>query len=291
MKNRYFNNIILLIILLIICIYLIPRDGFSNYDLSKVIWSYWHSDDMPEQIRQIQENNKRKLIGWNIVIVTKTNKYNYIDKVDDKYGDSLILSHAHYADWVRLYLLKKYGGVWMDASIIINNAQYLNHLWNESVMQKYELTGFNLSALEDNSVEQPVIENWFIMAPKGSEIIALWFEEFEKALDMGFLQYKNNSISNGIKYQNIFRDGYFDVYLTQHGCLQVVLQKRINRKPKIFYKNALDTMLKIQGDCGWKQDCFKEKILDKSYSKKIPFIKLRSDERVGLDLTSYFKDY
>ena len=291
MKNKYFNNIILLIILLIICIYLIPRDGFSNYDLSKVIWSYWHSDDMPEQIRQIQENNKRKLIGWNIVIVTKTNKYNYIDKVDDKYADSLLLSHAHYADWVRLYLLKKYGGVWMDASIIINNPQYLNYLWNESVMQKYELTGFNLSALEDNSVEDPVIENWFIMAPKGSEIISLWFEEFEKALDMGFLQYKNNSISNGIKYQNIFRDGYFDVYLTQHGCLQVVLQKRINRKPKIFYKNAMDTMFKIQGDCGWKQDCFKEKILDKSYSKKIPFIKLRSDERVNLDLTTYFKDY
>lgn len=290
MKNRILNSIILLIVLLIICIYLIPKEGFSNYDLSKVIWSYWHSDDMPEQIRQIQQNNKRKLMGWNIVIVTKSNKYKFIEKADDKYANWYTLSHAHYADWMRLYLLKKYGGVWMDASIIINSAKHLNHLWNESVIHNYELTGFNLNALEDKSTEHPVIENWFIMAPRGSEIISLWFEEFEKALDMGFLQYKNNSIKNGVKYQNIFKNGYFDIYLTQHGCLQVVLQKRINRKPRIFYENAVNTMLKIQGECNWKQDCFKEKMLDKSYSKKIPFIKLRSDERVGLDLTSYFKE-
>ena len=255
------NIIILIIILLLICILNFKREinteQFMNYDLPKVNWCYWHSDDMPEQIRQIQENNKRKLIGWTIVIVTNTNKYKYIDKKDDKYGKSLFFSYAHYADWIRLYLLKKYGGLWMDISIIINDPKQIDHLWNISVMNNYELTGFNLNALENDTTELPVIENSFIMAPKNSEIISLWFEEFEKAWDMGFLNYKNESIKNGIKYQNIFRENDTgDVYLTQHGCLQVVLQKRLNREPRIYYKDSMETMYKIQGECGWKKPCF-----------------------------------
>ena len=299
MKKKLLNTLLLIIVLLVISIFIIPRENFTvtspgalvqfmNYELPKIIWCYWHSDDMPEQIRQIQENNKRKLIGWTIVIVTNSTKQKYVGN-DDRKIIKKKLSPEYYSDWLRLYLLKKYGGTWMDISIIINNENQFNNLWSESIMNKYELVGFNGSHLERDTIEHPVIENWFIMAPKNSEIISLWFEEYEKAIEMGFLEYKNQSIKNGIDYQNIFSDEPSQVYLTQDGCLQVVLQKRLGRKANIYYQNAMETMFKVQSNCSWDKKCLQEKLNNNLYSKITPYIKLTGADRKDLDLRNYFQ--
>jgi hypothetical protein len=58
----------------------------------------------------------------------------------------------------------------------------------------------------------------------------------------------------------------------------------------MYIQSGLDSMYKIQSECGWDHNCLKNKINDKSYSKKIPYIKLRGDDRKGLDLTNYFKN-
>ena len=49
-------------------------------------------------------------------------------------------------------------------------------------------------------------------------------------------------------------------------------------------------MFKIQWGCDWNLDCLNEKINNKTYSKKIPYIKLRGNDRKDLDLTKYFED-
>jgi len=291
MKYRKINILIILIIIILFIILYNNQyqiDSFENsYDLPKIIWCYWDSDNIPEQIKQIQNNNKRKLIDWDIVIIRNSTKQKYIGD-DDRKITGKKLSPEHYSDWLRLYLLKKYGGVWMDISIIINNQKQFNNLWSESIMNKYELVGFNGPHLEKDSIEDPVIENWFIMAPKNSEIILLWFEEYEKAIKIGFLKYKNESIKNGIDYQNIFGD-YDSIYLTQHGCLQVVLQKRLGRKANIYYQNGMKTMFRVQHECSWDKKCLQEKLSNNLYSKITPYIKLTGGDRKDLDLTKYFQ--
>lgn len=275
-------SIILLIITLLLS-YLSKESFQNNYDLPKIIWSYWHSDSLPEPVKSIYENNKKKLDGWNYILVTESNKKEYLgnDDINEK------LSNEHYSDWIRLYLLKKYGGVWMDIGIIVNDT--IDDLWNKSIIKKSELTVFNIPRLEDDTSDMPIIENWFIMAPKGSEIILLWYEEYNKAIKKGFKEYKLEQIKNGVNFQKIFGDNEDEVYLTQHGCLQVVLQKRINRTPNMVIQNSYDSMYKIQVDCDWDIKCIHEKLNDISYSKKIPYIKLRGDQRKNLDLTNFFK--
>jgi len=293
MHYKYILLLLILLVILVLCLYL-NNESFVNtttYDLPKIIWCYWDSDNIPEQIKLIQDNNKRKLIGWDIVIVRNSTKQKYIGD-DDNIILNKKLSPEHYSDWLRLYLLKKYGGVWMDISIIINNEKQFNNLWSESIMNKYELVGFNGPHLEKDTIEHPVIENWFIMAPKNSEVISLWFEEYEKAIKMGFLEYKSKSISDGIDYQNIFGDkyiDYFSIYLTQHGCLQVVLQKRLGRKARIYYQNANETMFRIQSECNWDKKCLQEKLSNNLYSKITPYIKLTGGDRKDLDLSKYFQ--
>lgn len=254
------------------------------YILPKIVWSYWDKDELPENISLIVNNNKKILSDWNYIVLTPSNINEYIF---EEYKSKYILGPQHYADWLRLYLLEKYGGVWMDISIILN--KNFDDLYKKSIEINSELTGFNAFNLNTDK-EYPVIENWFIMASRGSELINLWKQEYNNALEKGFLDYKRSQISAGVNYQNIFGDDPDEIYLTQHGCLQVVLQKKLNRKAKIYYENASDSMLKIQWDCGWKQDCLIEKIKDKSYSKNIPYIKLRGCDREGLDLSTYFQD-
>jgi hypothetical protein len=284
-------SIILLIITLLL--YYLSKESFqNNYDLPKIVWSYWDSDTLPEQVQLIYENNKKKLDGWDYILVNSSNKKKYVGK-DDIYNklEELSITGLQYSDWLRLYLLKKYGGVWLDISIIINST--IDDLYSESVKSQSELTGFNSSHLEDKDLNIPVIESWFIMTPTNSEVISLWYKEFDTALKEGLLHYKRRQIKDGVKYQNIFGDvnvNESEIYLSIHGCLQVVLQKKLNRKANIINYNATDTMFKLQSDCKWDKKCLQEKINDKSYSKKIPYIKLRGDDRDGLDLTNYFKD-
>jgi hypothetical protein len=292
-NNKRILLILLIIIIIIILLYYLSKERFENsYNLPKIVWSYWDSDDMPEQIKLIYENNKKKLDGWDYKLVNNSNKKEYLGN-DDIYNnlEELSMSTQQYSDWLRLYLLKKYGGVWLDISIIINST--IDDLYSESVKSQSELTGFNSSGLEIKDINIPVIESWFIMAPINSEVISLWYKEFDTALKEGLLHYKRRQIKDGVKYQNIFGDvnvNESEIYLSIHGCLQVVLQKKLNRKANIINYNATDTMFKLQSDCKWDAKCLQEKINDKSYSKKIPYIKLRGIDRKNLDLTTYFKD-
>jgi hypothetical protein len=290
-KNKIISIILFIVIILFIILILITnrsnlfKESFQNsfYHLPKIVWSYWDSDNLPDQIKLIYENNKKKLVGWDYRLVNNSNKKEYIGDDDIKKN----LAKPHYADWIRLYLLEKYGGVWMDISIIINDS--IDDLWNKSNLWKSELTGFNMSGFEDKTIDLLIIENYFIMAPKDSEIISLWYKEFYKAIQQGFKEYKLEQLKDGVNFQNLWRN-IENVYYTQHACLQVVLQRKLNRPANMYIQSGLDSMYKIQSECGWDNNCLKNKINDKSYSKKIPYIKLRGDDRKGLNLANYFKD-
>ena len=76
------------------------------------------------------------------------------------------------SDIIRLRLLEKYGGVWIDASTIL-----LEDL--DKFISKDNLTLF---ITPRSSLENPVFENWFISAPPNNLVIKMWIEEVLTAL-------------------------------------------------------------------------------------------------------------
>jgi hypothetical protein len=101
------------------------------YVLPKTIWIYWDSLEQPDLIKAIIKYNRSKTNGWDVKILNKNTIYNYVDKNDlPSSFNTLIVQHQ--ADWYRLYLLKMYGGCWLDSSItyltkpIIEKANYLD---------------------------------------------------------------------------------------------------------------------------------------------------------------------
>ena len=290
----------LIVLLLVITLFLIFKIYFksnnfetfndNNYNIPKIIWTYWDSEKVPDLINQIFNNNNKILSEWKINILNDKNIDMYLDKTtfNTKY-DSLGVTHK--SDYLRLKLLEKYGGVWIDASIIFNSQNELNKLLNDSINSKSELTAFTLYDKDEKYVHHQYIESWFLMVPENSNIIKLWLTEFENAINMGFEEYNKNIVNNtNVKIDHrIYNVDYNNTYLTVYTALQVVLQSKISKKTKLLLLKSEDTMYKLLSMCNFNAECVKTKFQNVNDTKKIPFIKLRGDDRHNLDLDLYFQ--
>lgn len=54
--------------------------------------------------------------GYKVHLITHENIENYIDKLPEKFYDLL---PAHQADYIRVYVIYKYGGIWLDSDTLI----------------------------------------------------------------------------------------------------------------------------------------------------------------------------
>ncbi len=276
---------ILVVLLILLSIVLYKRHNVENFTsenefyLPKIIWSFWDSKEIPEDVRVIHENRVAKLPDWEFHFLNSNTIHDYIDLSTLPPGfDKLKIQHK--ADYYRLLLLQKYGGLWLDASIIINDPSALNKLYEEAVHKKSDFTGFTLNRNPDRT---KYIENWFIMAPQNNYLINEWLKEFIYAIGLGFDKYMPSAQAEGVIMVEPINP-----YLTQHACMQTVLQKRIHKKPKIILKDAEENMFKLQVDCNWDNKCLANKFKNNAMEiRKLPFIKLRGADR-GFDIKEYF---
>lgn len=256
---------------------------FKPNHIPPIIWSYWDKNT-PQSIQQIQTNNREKLKGWSYRFCTAETIKKYIDPTQFP-KEYFSLRTPHQADYIRLALLKQYGGVWLDSSIIINSSNKLNRMRHEVEATRSELGVFTLGKPEESYVE-----NWLIMAPIHSLIVQEWFDEFDRAVRRGFQEYKKEIFSRGVKInERIYKETDQEVYLTQHACFQAVLQKKGPPNRKLCMYQSEESMFKLHIDCNWKKTCIQHKLqTDSARLSRLPFIKLRGEDR-GDDLSDYFR--
>ena len=287
-ENNFLTFLLISSISSILLIILLCFLQISTYSLPKVIWQFWDKEEPPPIIRMIKENNMKKLTGWKFNYLNEKTIGQYISPFDypTNYDE---LSPAHKADWIRVFLLKTYGGVWMDASIIINNPKAIDALYDQSIQQQSELTLFQFKTYLN-------IENWFIMAPKNSRMIEAWFNEYDSAIRMGFINYKKKLWKEGINTTcGRKEDPIEDVYFTQHYGMQRIIQKELVRDPNIIVNEAKETMLKIDYLCDGKNEEEKNKCLIGYYSdfdslRRLPYIKLNGiNRKLPINWTHYLE--
>jgi hypothetical protein len=289
------NSLIIVLILTIVILlfFLIKKsepfenmDNLNNYELPKIVWSYWNNENLPDTVKLIHKHRAQQLVGWQYNLLNDATIGNYIDlSVLPKNFDKLIVQHK--ADYYRLLLLKKYGGVWMDASIIVNNVDELNKLYNEAVQNNAEFGAFTQNPEPEKYKNHPdyskFIENWFMMAPLRSNFINKLLDEYIFAIETGFDNYRQKIINDGV----IIVDK-INAYLTQYACMQVLLQKKLQYNPQIILKNAEKDMYKIHHECNWNNDCIINKFKTSLPEiHQIPYIKLRNCDR-EINLMPYF---
>ncbi len=279
--------IICLLLILLISFYININTIYlsSHTSIPRIIWSYWDNDNVPAHVRRIMKEREAlcSSANWSVRFLNERSLPEFLDmsQVPQNY-DKLIPQHK--ADWIRLALLKKYGGLWMDCSIILNDLDALERVYQRSINRSAQMTVFTYS-----SGKTDYIENWFIMAPAGSKVISDWYDEYCRAIKMEFKNYRKWLLNeSGLTLSKRIYDPdaiYDNIYLTQHACIQVVLASAAH-EPNILYMLAEDSMFKIHIDCNWKYKCIMN-TLSSGSPRHLPYIKLRGGER-NFDLDRYF---
>ena len=96
------------------------KDEF-RHDLSNKVWVCWFQgmDQAPELVKKCFESLQRNLTDREIILITSDNMCNYVqfpDFILDKWKNGKI-THTHMTDLLRLELLIKYGGMWVDSTV------------------------------------------------------------------------------------------------------------------------------------------------------------------------------
>ena len=134
----------------------------------KTIWRYWGQgwNNVPFMIKYCSESIRHYAKDWNIVDLDATSIGRYIQLPEEllKIENFPV---ATLADLIRIMLLEKYGGVWIDATIFLNT----------------ELTPF-LEPVDGDFFcfwrhkEKVTMSNWFLAAAKGSYIASIMSKNF-----------------------------------------------------------------------------------------------------------------
>ena len=157
---------------------------------NKLIWIYWHQGwvNAPEIIQKCRKSWIKNNPQWEV----KSLDFNLInDLIDIKIKRSILnnLCIAHQSDIIRLHLLEKYGGVWVDASLfcIMPLDNWLNDFLKSGLF------------MFESSTKLTIVANWFIATRRNNPIIKKLRSELTKYWT------ENIFIKNELLYKSILK--------------------------------------------------------------------------------------
>ncbi len=108
--------------------HLIGQKSFKKSDCedkSNTIWLCWLQgiDNAPKLVQNCYDSVKYHCKDWNIVVIDNTNLFDYVDLPDyivEKWEKGII-SNTHLSDIIRINLLARYGGLWLDATVYLTS--------------------------------------------------------------------------------------------------------------------------------------------------------------------------
>ena len=177
----------------------------NNQEASNIIWTIWWQgeENAPEVVKSCLASMRRHCGNRELKVITKENFRDYIEipeyilkKVDDG-----LITLTHLSDILRMYLLHRYGGLWLDATIFVMkkipeevfSAPYFTvkrerNFYDSNVAQR-RWTGFLQAAHKDSKLcgfaYEIMLEYWKTHTSLFAYvfldyIIALAYEEFSE---------------------------------------------------------------------------------------------------------------
>jgi hypothetical protein len=255
----------------------------DNSEIPNIIWTFWDGERPPLVQRCIQ-SWKHHNSYYKIVILNKQNVLDYVPEIEP------IMDHPiandtiqRLADYIRLYVLAKYGGFWFDTSIICQTS----NTWIHDIQNKtgVEFIGYynNTKTLPEYKNTIPVIENWCFACIPGSRFVNEWLNEFLVLLDHSKpINYVNRLFDQGLPRQNNDQYEYLSAYLACQKVLFDNMNNRNNRYMDSIYLQSADNTALIHytedGTLTWNTEKACDKIINKTHSDQ-PLLKLIKSTR------------
>ena len=208
--------------------------------IPKRIWIYWDTPRIPTlvratvaRLRALDPDHDLTLLDQHIV--RDLVKTDFLDRTD--------ISAAHKSDIVRLELLNRYGGIWIDATCIFSESLGWVHAARRD--HAADFIGFYR---EDASTDpsNPILENWFLCAEPGNRFNAEWLAELRHVHSIGIAAY-HAELSTRSDFpelrQKVKRPDYLVAYIASQvvtrrlGDVNMVLRRA--ESSAYFYQDAV----------------------------------------------------
>lgn len=90
---------------------------------SKTIWTCWlqGETEAPALVKRCLSSLRKWRGDYEVVLIDETNLHDYVsfpDYIEEKYRKGII-SRTHYSDLLRVELLYRYGGIWIDSTFLL----------------------------------------------------------------------------------------------------------------------------------------------------------------------------
>lgn len=225
----------------------------------KIFWTYWDGPEIPISVKKCISTWEKHNPDYDIIILNRDNLHFYCD--DDIYSFKHADTPQRISDFVRLAVLSKHGGTWVDSSSIMSEPLQ-DH--------PYEYVGYYIDVMTKNK-KYPVIENWFISCVKNCQFIKKWKDIFYSINDGTVDEYLHN-LQKTTDFQGISGP----TYLTMHVAAQYVLQNS-DVTLSMYLMRAENGPFKYLVDKNW--DSWKAVYSLVRGENITPLIKLRGAER------------
>lgn len=155
------------------------------------VWAYWNTIEKPEIVKRCIQNWKDVGGCKDVRVLNQYTIYRWIPPGVIAHFNKITKREANKAVLIRLYLLKHYGGVWMDCSMFVTRPLD----W----LPKGKVFCFRAERFD-------CFDNFFIKAPKGSKFISDWLDQcINEYGDENFLENnkqicKNNKFGSNCDY-------------------------------------------------------------------------------------------
>jgi len=147
--------------------------------IPRTIWTYWHTAPPPNFIQACLENWQRFAPDHEIRLLDRDTALNWLPALRSDFDT---LPPYRQADWLRIQLLARHGGVWMDASILL--ARDLGWLHQQRERHAASYVGFYIDRFTTRP-DQPIVENWLMAAVPACPFAQALADAFDQALDAG----------------------------------------------------------------------------------------------------------
>lgn len=137
---------------------------------SNKVWICWFQgiEQAPVLVQKCYQSVKENLTDRDVVLITTENMIDYVnfpDNILDKWNRGLI-THTHMTDLLRLELLIKYGGMWLDATVLCTEKRdNIPDFYFDSDLFMYQL----LKPGRDGHAQ--LISSWLISAKSNNKLL------------------------------------------------------------------------------------------------------------------------
>lgn len=148
-------------------------------DIPKLIWTYWEPAPAPAFIQGCLGNWRRFAPDHELRVLDRGSIQQWLPELRADF-DALPIPHR--ADWLRLQLLARHGGIWMDAGMLLSRD--LGWLHETRRRRAAEYTGFYIDRCTTRP-ELPIVGPWLMASVPGGAFVTALATAFDRALDAG----------------------------------------------------------------------------------------------------------